>query len=113
MFRGKLCRMDKKTPTIEALEAALSAHYEALTKEDRIEQITWFLDAIDEAKLLYREITATIEEMVEDCDTDKDAFSIPPEHLARWIMEISAKFFFIGWNVRGAIEDDDKLQNLH
>jgi hypothetical protein len=35
-----------KTPTIEALEAAVSAHYESLTKEDRKEQITWFLDAI-------------------------------------------------------------------
>ena len=48
--------MKMNTPTIEALDAAFSEHYESLTRQDRLEQITWFLEAIDDSKLLRREI---------------------------------------------------------
>ena len=103
---------NNKIPTIEALEAAFSAHYESLSKEDRTEQITWFLDAIDQSKLLEREIYKTIEAMGKHIDTEREQFCMEPEEVAQWVMQISAKFFFIGWNVRGAIEDDDRLRNI-
>src|SRR5437764_7005241 len=104
--------MDNKIPTIEALDAAFSAHYESMTREDRREQITWFLDAIEQSKLLEREIYATIDRMCKYMDPEKEQFCVKPEDLTQWIMQISAKFFFIGWNARGAIEDDERLRNL-
>ena len=43
--------MDRKVPTIEALDAAFKAHYETKSIEDHKKEATWFLDAINKSKL--------------------------------------------------------------
>ena len=50
--------------------------------------------------------------MSKHIDTVREQFCMEPEEVAQWVMQISAKFFFIGWNVRGAIEDDERLRNI-
>lgn len=105
--------MDKKVPTIEALDAAFRAHYETKSIEDRQEEATWFLDAISKSELLKREILQTLQGMRNQAGMDSEQFRMSPDDISQWILQISARFFFIGWAARGAGNDRNKQRHVH
>jgi hypothetical protein len=105
--------MGKKFPTIEALDAAFKEHYETKSIEDHKEEATWFLDAINKSKLLEREILQTMHAMRNQAGMDPDQFCMSPDDISQWILQISARFFFIGWAARGAIDNRDKHRRVH
>jgi hypothetical protein len=105
--------MDRKVPTIEALDAAFKAHYESKSIEDHKKDATWFLDAINKSNLLKREILQTMHAMRNQAGTDPEQFCMSPDDVSQWILQISARFFFIGWAARGAIDGRGKQPNVH
>ena len=105
--------MDRKVPTIEALDAAFKAHYETKSIEDRKKEATWFLDAIGKSELLKREILQTMQAMRDQAGMDPEQFCMSPDDISQWILQISARFFFIGWAARAAIDDRDKQRHAH
>jgi hypothetical protein len=52
--------MDRKFPTIEALDAGFKTHYDTKSIEDHKKEATWFLEAIGKSELLKREILQTM-----------------------------------------------------
>jgi hypothetical protein len=36
---------------------------------------------------------------------DPEKFVMSPDDISQWILQISARFFFIGWDARGAMDD--------
>ena len=105
--------MDRKGPTIEALDAGFKAHYETKSIEDHKKDAAWFLDAINKSKLLQREILQTMHAMRNQAGTDPQQFRMSPDDISQWILQISARFFFIGWAARAAIDDRDKQRHVH
>ena len=105
--------MDRKGPTIEALDAGFKAHYETKSIEDHKKEATWFLDAIGKSVLLKREILQTIHAMRDQAGMDPEQFCMSPDDISQWILQISARFFFIGWAARAAIDDRDKQKHVH
>ena len=105
--------MDTKVPTIEALDAAFYAHYETKSVEDHEKEATWFLDAIGKSKLLRREILQTMHAMRDQAGMDPEQFCMSPDDISQWILQISARFFFIGWAAGAAIDDRDKQRHIH
>jgi hypothetical protein len=110
---GKAQPMDKKFPTIEALDAGFKAHYETKSTEDHKQQATWFLDAINKSELLKREILQTLHAIRNQAGMDPKQFCMSPEDVSQWILQISARFFFIGWAAREAKDDRDKQRHVH
>ena len=104
--------MDRKIPTIEALDAAFKAHYETKS-EDLKKEASWFLDAIGKSELLKREILQTMHAMRDQAGMDPKQFCMSPDDISQWILQISARFFFIGWAARAAIDDRDKQRHVH
>ena len=104
--------MDRKIPTIEALDAAFKAHYET-SVEDHKEEATWFLGAVGKSELLKREILQTMQAMRDQAGMDPEQFCMSPDDISQWILQISARFFFIGWAARAAIDDRDKQRRVH
>ena len=96
--------MDRKVPTIEALNAAFKAH-ETKNIEDREKEATWFLGAINKSELLKREILQVLHAMRNQAGMDPEQFVMSPDDISQWILQISARFFFIGWDARGAMDD--------
>ena len=96
--------MDRKVPTIEALNAAFKAH-EIKNIEDREKEATWFLGAINKSDLLKREILQVLHAMRNQAGMDPEQFVMSPDDISQWILQISARFFFIGWDARGAMDD--------
>lgn len=96
--------MDRKIPTLEALDAAFKAH-EKKKIEDREKEATWFLDAINKSELLKREILQVLHAMRNQAGMDPERFVMSPDDISQWILQISARFFFIGWAARGATDD--------
>jgi hypothetical protein len=96
--------MDRKVPTLEALDAAFKAHesknIEALEKE-----ATWFLGAINKSELLKREILQILHAMRNQAGMDPEQFVMSPDDISQWILQISARFLFIGWAAREAMDD--------
>ena len=105
--------MDRKGPTIEALDAGFKAHYETKSIEDHKKEATWFLDAIGKSELLKREILQTMHAMREQAGMDPEQFRMSPDDILQWILQISARFFFIGWAARSVIDDPDKHPRVH
>ena len=105
--------MERKVPTIEALDAAFKAHYETKSIEDHNKDATWFLDAINKSELLKREILQTMHAMRNQAGMDPEQFRMSPDDVSQWILQISARFFFIGWAARSAIDDRDKPRRVH
>ena len=105
--------MGKKVPTIEALDAAFKAHYETKTTEDHKVDATWFLGAINKSELLKREILQTMSAIRNQAGMDPKQFRMSPDDVSQWILQISARFFFIGWAAREAIDDPDKQRHIH
>ena len=110
---GRSQPMDRKVPTIEALDAAFKAHYETKSIEDRKKEATWFLEAIGKSELLKREILQTLKSMRDQAGMDPKQFRMSPDDVSQWILQISARFFFIGWAARAAIDDRDKQPRVH
>jgi hypothetical protein len=96
--------MDKKAPTIETLDAGFKAHY-SKNSEDLQKEATWFLGAINQSELLKREILETLHRMRNQAGMDPEKFVMSPDAISQWILQISARFFFIGWAARGAMDD--------
>jgi hypothetical protein len=96
--------MDGKVPTIEALDAAVKAH-EIKNIEDREKEATWFLGAINKSELLKREILQVMHAMRNQAGMDPEQFVMSTDDISQWILQISARFFFIGWAARGAMDD--------
>jgi len=96
--------MDKKLPTIEVLDAAFRAHQTKKT-EDLEKEANWFLGAINQSELLKREILQVLQGMRNQAGMDPEQFVMSPDHISQWILQISARFFFIGWSARGAMDD--------
>ena len=96
--------MDKKAPTLEALDAAFKAH-ETKNIEDREKEARWFLDAINKSEPLKREILQVMHGMRNQAGMDPERFVMSPDDISQWILQISARFFFIGWAARGAMDD--------
>ena len=95
--------MDRKTPTIETLDAAFKER-EAKSIEDREKEAKWFLGAINESELLKREILQTLHRMRNQAGMDPKQFVMSPDDISQWILQISARFFFIGWDAHGSVE---------
>ena len=104
--------MDTKVPTIEALDAAFKAH-EVKNIEDREKEATWFLGAINKSELLKREILQVLHGMRNQAGMDPGRFVMSPDDISQWILQISARFFFIGWAARAAIDGGDKQRHVH
>jgi len=104
--------MDRKIPTIEALDAGFKAHYETKSTEDLKKEATWFLDAIGKSELLKREILQTMHAMRDQAGMDPKQFCMSPDDISQWILQISARFFFIGWAAHAAIDDRDKQRHV-
>jgi uncharacterized protein YbaP (TraB family) len=100
--------MGRKNPTIEALDAAFKAHYETKSTADHKKDATWFLGAINQSELLKREILQTMSAIRNQAGMDPKQFRMSPDDVSQWILQISARFFFIGWAARGAIDDRNK-----
>ena len=96
--------MDSKVPTIEALDAAFKANQTKST-EDRENEATWFLGAINKSELLKREILQILHGMRNQAGMDPKQFVMSPDDVSQWILQISAKFLFVGWATRGAMDD--------
>ena len=96
--------MDRKVPTIEALDTAFKAH-QIKKIEDREKEATWFLGAINKSDLLKREILQVLHAMRNQAGMDPEEFVMSPDDISQWILQISARFFFIGWDARGAMDD--------
>ena len=96
--------MDRKLPTIEALDAAFKTA-EIKSIGDREKEATWFLGAIDKSELLKREILQLLHGMRNQAGMDPQRFVMSPDDISQWILQISARFFFIGWDARGAMDD--------
>jgi len=105
--------MDRKVPTIEALDAAFKSHYESKSTEDHKKEATWFLGAIGKSELLKREILQTMHAMREQAGMDPEQFRMSPDDISQWILQISARFFFIGWAARAVVDDRDKQRHVH
>ena len=105
--------MDRKVPTIEALDAAFKTHYETKSTEDHQKEATWFLGAIGKSELLKREILQTMKAMRDQAGMDPEQFRMSPDDISQWILQISARFFFIGWAARAVIDDRDKQRHVH
>ena len=105
--------MDKKVPTIEALDAAFKEHYEGKSVEDHKKEATWFLGAIGQSELLKREILQTLHAMRNQAGMDPKQFCMSTDDVSQWILQISARFFFIGWAARGAIDNPGKQRLVH
>jgi hypothetical protein len=105
--------MDRMAPTIEALDAAFKAHYETKSTEDHKEDATWFLNAINKSMLLKREILQTLHGMRNQAGMDPEQFCMSPDDISQWILQISARFFFIGWAARESIDDRDRQERVH
>ena len=105
--------MDRKVPTIEALDAAFKAHYDTKSTEDHKKEATWFLDAIGKSELLKREILQTMHAIRDQAGMDPKQFRMSPDDISQWILQISARFFFIGWAARAAVDDRDKQRHVH
>jgi len=105
--------MERKVPTIEALDAAFKAHYETKSIEDHKKDAAWFLDAINKSSLLKQEILQTMHAMRSQAGMDPEQFCMSPDDVSQWILQISARFFFIGWATRGATDDRDKQRHVH
>jgi hypothetical protein len=97
--------MDNKFPTIVALDAGFKTHYEIKNTEDHQKEATWFIGAINESELLKREILQTMHAMRNQAGMDPERFVMSPDDISRWILQISARFFFIGWAAREAMDD--------
>jgi len=100
--------MDRKVPTIEALNAAFKAH-EIKNIEDREKEATWFLGAINKSDLLKREILQVLHAMRNQAGMDPEQFVMSPDDISQWILQISARFFFIGWDARGSAATDHTM----
>ena len=74
--------MERKVPTIEALDAAFKAHYETKSIEDHEKEATWFLDAIGKSKLLRREILQTMHAMRDQAGMDPEQFCMSPDNIS-------------------------------
>ena len=96
--------MDRKVPTIAALDRAFKGR-EIKNTEDREKEATWFLDAINKSDLLKREILQVLHAMRNQAGMDPEQFVMSPDDISQWILQISARFFFIGWDARGAMDD--------
>ena len=104
--------MHNKLPTIAALDAAFKEHYEAMLAADHREQATWFLGAINKSELLKREILETMSRLRNQAGMDPKEFRMSPDDISQWILQISARFFFIGWAAR-AVMDGREKQRVH
>ncbi len=93
--------MDRWVPTIEALDAAVKAH-DTKNVEDLEKEATWFLGAINKSELLKREILQVLHAMRNQAGMDPKQFVMSPDDISQWILQISARFFFIGWAARGS-----------
>jgi hypothetical protein len=71
----------------------------------KIAEATWFLGAINKSELLKREILQLLHAMRNQAGMDPEQFVMSPDDISQWILQISARFFFIGWSARGAMED--------
>jgi hypothetical protein len=96
--------MDSKVPTIEALDAAFKAHG-TKNVEDRQKEATWFLGAINQSEPLKREILQVLHGMRNQAGMDPAKFVMSPDDISQWILQIAARFFFIGWAARAAMDD--------
>lgn len=96
--------MDKKIPTVEALDAAFKAR-EIQDIEDREKEANWFLGAINKSDPLKREILQVLHAMRNQAGMDPAQFVMSTDDISQWILQISARFFFIGWDARGAMDD--------
>jgi hypothetical protein len=96
--------MDKKAPTLEALDAAFNAQAKK-NIEDREKEARWFLDAINKSEPLKREILQVMHGMRNQAGMDPERFVMSPDDISQWILQISARFFFIGWAAHGAMDD--------
>ena len=105
--------MDNKFPTIEALDAGFKTHYEAKSIEDHQQEATWFLDAINKSERLKKEVLQTLHAMRNQAGFDPREFRMSPDDVSQWILQISARFFFIGWAARADIDDRDKKRHVH
>src|SRR5262245_27580270 len=101
---GRSQPMDRKIPTIEALDAAFKAR-EIKNIEDLEKEATWFLGAINKSDLLKREVLQVLHAMRNQAGMDPEQFVMSPGDISQWILQISARFFFIGWVARGAVDD--------
>ena len=101
--------MNREVPTIEALNAAFKTH-EIKNTKDREKEAAWFLGAIDKSELLKREILRVLHGMRNQAGMDPEHFVMSPDDISRWILQISARFFFIGWDARGAMDDRRHIQ---
>ena len=101
--------MNRDVPTIEALNAAFKAHETKNTK-DREQEANWFLGAINESDILKREILQVLRGMRNQAGMDPEHFVMSPDDISQWILQISARFFFIGWEARAAMEDRRHIQ---
>ncbi len=105
--------MDKKFPTIEALNAGFKTHYESKSKEDHKQEATWFLEATNKSELLKREVLQTLHAMRNQAGVDPKQFRMSPDDVSQWILQISARFFFIGWAAREAKNDGETSRHVH
>ena len=96
--------MGKKVPTIEALDAAFKAR-EIKNIDDREKEAAWFLGAINKSDLLKGEILQVLHAMRNQAGMDPKQFVMSPDDISQWILQISARFFFIGWESRGSMDD--------
>jgi hypothetical protein len=96
--------MDTKVPTIEALDAAFKAHG-GKNIEDREKEANWFLGAINKSEPLKREILQVLHGMRNQAGMDPSQFVMSPDDISQWILQISARFFFIGWAAHRAMDD--------
>jgi hypothetical protein len=96
--------MDNKVPTIAALDAAFKAN-EAKHIDDREKEATWFLGAINQSDPLKREILQVLHAMRNQAGMDPEKFVLSTDDISQWILQISARFFFIGWAAHGAMDD--------
>ena len=112
---------ERKKPTIESLEAVLTAYLNSsLIDERRQEQLFWFQDAVKASSLLKDVILALTDACArryEDMDLEplrKVMGRLPTkeEFEPHRVMTIAAQFFFYGWHARGAIEDAEKLKGM-
>ncbi|HEY2382975.1 MAG TPA: hypothetical protein VGK48_17500 [Terriglobia bacterium] len=99
---------DRKVPTIEALDAAFKAH-QTKKVEDREKEAAWFLGAINKSDPLKREILQVLQLMRNQAGMDPEKFVMSPDDISQWILQISARFFFIGWEARGATNDQRRV----
>jgi hypothetical protein len=113
---------ESKRLNLGALEAALTQYIgrNVRTDEEQQERLTWFRDAVNRSPWLLATVLGFVkflklplrDQVVEQFERELGRTVSHEELEENSVMAIAARFFFIGWDARGAVDEADQLKRI-